>query len=57
MVDDVVYVVGLELMQDGYDDGSVGKGGQEGNSPVRAVASAHGYLVAFLYTARFKDDV
>ena len=57
VVHDVVYVVGLEFMQNGYDDCSIGQGGEECHAPVRAVASADGYLVSFPDAAGLKDNV
>ena len=46
VVDDVVYIIRLELVQDGHDDGAVGNGGQKRHAPVSAVASAQGDFVA-----------
>lgn len=57
VVYDVVYVVGLEFVQYGYDHRSVGEGGEEGDGPMGGVAAADGNLVAFLYTGSFHQDV
>lgn len=57
VVDDVVDVVGLELVQNGDDDCSIGDGGQEGDGPMGAVASADGNLVAGLDACTLQYDV
>lgn len=57
MVDNVMYIIRLELVQDGYCYGTIGKNCQEGNSPVRAVPSADGYLVSRLNAAFGQQDV
>ena len=57
VVDDVMDLLGIELMQDGYGDGAVGEGGEEGNGPLAGVASGKGDLVALLNTAVLKETV
>ena len=57
MVHDVVYLVGGELVEDGYCYCSVGECCEERYRPVGAVASAEGYLVAFLHTTVLEHDV
>ena len=57
VVDDVVYLVGRELMEYRHCDGTVGQRGEECHSPVAAVATAQGYLVAFLHSTVLKHDV
>ena len=57
VVDDIVYLFGIELMQDGYGDGSIGEGGDEGHGPLGGVTSAEGDLVTLLNPAVLKKDV
>ena len=57
MVDDVVYIIRLELVQDGHDDGAVGNGGQERHAPVSAVASTQGDFVSGPDIGRFEEQV
>ena len=57
VIDDVVNLVGSELVQDRHCYGSVGQSGEECYSPAGAVASAQGYLVAFNYAAAFEHYV
>lgn len=45
MVDDVVYIVGLEFVQDRYYDGSVGKSSEKCDGPMRGVTAADGYFI------------
>ena len=49
VVDDVVDLVGRELVEDGHGHRAIGEDGEEGGSPGRGVASAEGYLVAPLH--------
>ena len=57
MVYDIVYVIGLELVKDRYNHGTIGDGSQEGNSPMRTVTATDGNLVSLVNAALFKDDV
>lgn len=57
VVDDVVYIIRLELVQDGHDDGAVGNGGQERHAPVSAVASTQGDFVSGPDIGRFEEQV
>ena len=57
VVDDIVYLLGFELVEDGYHDGTIGHCGQKGDSPVCTVASADGNLVSRLNPGRFKQNV
>jgi len=57
VVDDIVYLLGFELMEDGHNDGAIGHCGQKGDSPVCTVASADGNLVSRLNPGRFKQNV
>ena len=57
VVDDIVYLLGFELMEDGDNDGAIGHCGQKGHSPVCTVASADGNLVSRLNPGRFKQNV
>lgn len=56
VVDDVVYVVGFEFVQDGDGNGSVRQGGDEGDAPVGAVAAAQADFVAFPYAGVFEPQ-
>ena len=57
VVDDVVDLVGRELVEDGHGHRAIGEDGEEGGSPGRGVASAEGYLVAPLHARGLKHDV
>ena len=57
MVDDVVHVVGLELVQDGDDDSPVCDSGKERHAPVSAVPSAQCDFVAGFDVGRFEHQV
>ena len=57
VVDDVVDLVGGELVQDGHGHGTVGDGGEKGACPRRTVAAAEGYLVALGHAAALEEDV
>ena len=57
MIDYVVYLFGCELVLHWYGNSAVCQCGEECHSPVAAVASAQGYLVAALHTAVFEHDV
>ena len=57
VVDDIVYLLSVELMQDGHGDGSVGEGGQECHGPVSAVAAAYGNLVALFDAHLLEHDM
>ena len=48
MCDEVVYVVALEVMEDGYGHGAVREARQGRDGPLRRVAAAQGHLVAAL---------
>ena len=57
VVNDVVNLGGMELVEDGDGDSSVGEDAEEGSSPSAEVASAQGYLVAWLDACLFEEDV
>ena len=57
VVDDIVDLLRIELMQDGYGDGAVGEGGEEGDGPLAGVASGEGNLVTFLNAAVLKENM
>ena len=57
MVGNVVYLLGVELVQYGHRHGAIGECGQIGHRPVGTVAPAEGYLVALLYAAVFKQNM
>jgi hypothetical protein len=57
VVHDIVNLLSHELMQDGYSHGAVGQRSQEGHSPLAAVASAEGNLVAFHHAAVLEQDM
>ena len=45
MVHDVVYIVGIEVLQDGHHDAAVGDGCHVGDAPACVVLADDGYLV------------
>lgn len=57
VVDDVVDVVGLEFVQNRYDDSPISDGSQERDSPMGTVAAADGNLVAGLDAHTFQYNV
>ena len=57
VIDDIVNLIGGELMEHRHCHGTVCQRGDECHCPVRAVTPANGYLVAFLHTAVFKHDM
>ena len=57
MVYDVVYVIGLEFVEDRNNHCTVCNSGKKRYSPMRTVASADSNFIAFLNAALFKDNV
>ena len=57
MIHQIVDAFGLEFVQDGHRDRSVGGGCEEADAPVGLVAGTEGHLVAFLQTALLEGDV
>lgn len=57
MVDDIMYVVRFEFMENGNNDGSIREGGQKSHAPVAAVAAAQGDFVAGTDTCRFHHQM
>ena len=57
VVHDVVYLLRRELMEYRHGHRSIRQCGEKRHRPARAVASAKGYLVAFLHAAVLKHDV
>ena len=57
VVDDVVNLLGFELVENGNHDGAVADCGQKGNCPVGTVAAADGDFVARLDAGRLKENV
>ena len=57
VIDDVVNLLSHKLMKDGYSNGTIGQRSQEGYSPLTAVATTEGYLVALLHTTILEKDV
>ena len=57
VLDDVVHVVGGEVLEHGYDDCAVGDGCQIGYHPAGVVSSYQRYLVSFLYAAFLEEQV
>ena len=57
VVDQVMDVLGFELVQEGHRHGAVGHGGQEAHAPVGLVARAEGDLVPLLQPAFLECDV
>ena len=57
MVDDVVYLVTHELMQNRHGDSSVGQRGEEGYGPLAGIASAEGYLVTLHHAAVLEQNM
>lgn len=46
MVDDVVHIIGIEILQDGHYDAAVGDGGHICNAPAGVVFADNRYFVA-----------
>ena len=57
VIDDIMDLFGIELMQDGYGNGTVGERGQECNSPLRGVAATKGNFVATLDAAVLEENM
>ena len=57
VVDDIVYLFGLEFALYGHHDAAVGERGEESHGPVGAVAAADGYLVTRAESCGFHADV
>ena len=57
VVDDIVYLFGLEFALYGYHDASIGKCGEEGYGPVGTVAAADSHLVTRAESCGFHADV
>ena len=57
MIDDVVNLLGLELVLDGHSHGSVGEGGEECHSPVGGVTPAESDFIARFNTRMFEEYV
>ena len=57
VVHDVVYLRGVELMQDGYCHCAVGEYAEERSSPAAQVSSAESDAVALLDACMFEQDV
>src|SRR5574344_187908 len=57
MVDNVMNLLGIELMEDGHSHGAVCEGGEESHSPLAGIAPAKGDLVALSYSGIFKQDM
>lgn len=57
MVDDVVDIVGLELMQNGNNDSSIGNRRQKSDCPMCTVTSANGNLVTGPDAGAFQYDM
>ena len=57
VVHDVVNLLGVELVEDGHCNGSVGERGKECDAPPCAVAAADGNLVARFHARVFEYDV
>ena len=57
VVDDVLGIGGIELLQDGNDDGTVCDGGHEGGYPVGDILANQGNAVALFHPAALKEHV
>ena len=57
VVVDVLYLLDVELGEDGHDDGAVGECGMEGDGPVGVVLVAQGNLVARLDAQLLEEPV
>ena len=57
MVNDVVHLLGCELVQNRNSYRSIRKRSNKRHRPVGTVASGKSYFVAFHHTAVFKKDV
>ncbi len=50
----MVYVVGLEFVQNGHCNSAIGYGGNKGYGPLCRVLAADGNFVVFFYSGAFK---
>lgn len=57
VVDDVMHVVGIEVLQDGHDNCSIGNRGKKGHHPARGITADEGYLVAAAYLAMAEQQM
>ena len=57
MVDDVLGIGGIELLQDGHDDSTIGDGAHEGDDPVGDVLADEGDAVTGLDIAVLEQQV
>ena len=57
MVDDIVNLLTIKFMKDGYCHSPVGEGGEEGGCPSRTVAAAQCDFVTTFHTAVLKHDM
>ena len=57
MVDDVMNLVGQELVQDRDCYSAIGQCGQKRHSPLTGISSTHGYLVTTLYPTVLEQNM
>ena len=57
VVDDIMDLLRIELVQDGYGDGAVGERGEEGHGPLAGVAPCEGDLVALHDAAVLEENM
>ena len=57
MVNDVMDIVGVEILEDRYDHGAIGNGGDEQNAPSRIIATDQGNAIALFETGFFEEQV
>ena len=57
MVDDVVYLVGIEFMKHWNSNSSVCQSSEESHCPMSAVTSADSYLVTSFHTAVLEENM
>ena len=57
VADDVMHILGMEVVEDGRSHGTIGKDAEEGDDPARGVASDEGYAIALTYAGMFEQEV
>ena len=57
VIDDVVYLLGLELILYGHCHCTIGEGGKERHCPVGGIAPAESDFVARFHSGMFEEDV
>ena len=57
VADDVMHILGMEVVEDGRSHGAIGKDAEEGDDPARGVTSDEGYAIALTYAGMFEQEV